>query len=151
MLHLNERFAFWPRTRIEVTPPFGAVSMRDFYRHGGMRFGHVHAMGLPADYGSILNFLRSRFDASLLLAPVRPLRPLLRIPAKAAQALFGKAHMFVGLLEDMPDPENRVILDPARPRLIRYQYATGPELRARRRAVPRVDPATVRASPDCLP
>ena len=40
----------------------------------------------------------------------------------------------MGLLEDMPLPQNRVILDPADPARIRFEYTVTPELRARRRA-----------------
>jgi choline dehydrogenase-like flavoprotein len=133
MFHLNERFAFWPGRRIDVAPPFGAVSLRDFYRGDGVRLGHVHAMGLQADYGSILHYLRARFDASVA-APVRPLRGMLLGPALAAQVFFGRAQIFVGLLEDMPLPDNRVRLDPSHPRRLRFEYKTTGELRARRRA-----------------
>ena len=69
-----------------------------------------------------------------VVAPVRPARSLLRIPALAAAWLLGHAHIFVGLLEDMPLPQNRVILDPADPARIRFEYTVTPELRARRRA-----------------
>jgi choline dehydrogenase-like flavoprotein len=133
MFHLNERFAFWPGRRIEVAPPFGAVSLRDFCRSDGVRFGHVHAMGLQADYGNILHFLRGRFDASFA-APLRPLRALLSGPALMARVAFGRAQIFVGLLEDMPVADNRVLLDPSDPRRIRFEYATTAELRARRQA-----------------
>jgi choline dehydrogenase-like flavoprotein len=91
-------------------------------------------MGLRADYGNIVYFLRSRFDASVL-APIRPLRPLLNFTALAARTLFGRAHIFVGLLEDLPDAGNRVVFDPANPRALRYEYRTSPALRARRKAV----------------
>ena len=40
--------------------------------------------------------------------------------------------MFVGLLEDMPRPDNRVVLDPADPRRIRFEYTVTRELSRRR-------------------
>ena len=71
-------------------------------------------MGLDADYGIIVQHLKEWFDRSA--GPgLRPLRGLLRMPAFLAARVLGDAQIFVGLLEDMPYPENRVVLDPARP------------------------------------
>jgi choline dehydrogenase-like flavoprotein len=132
MFHLNERFAHWPRHRSDPSGPVSAISLRDFYRDGAMRLGHVHSMGLHADYGSILNFLRHKFDTSPA-ARARLVRPLLRVPAMAAAVVLGRAQVFVGLLEDMPRAENRVVLDLADPRRIRFEYTVTAELLRRRK------------------
>ncbi len=47
--------------------------------------------------------------------------------------LFGGAQIFVGLLEDLPYPDNRVTLDQDRPDRITVQYDFAPELLSRRR------------------
>ena len=46
---------------------------------------------------------------------------------------MGEAKLFVGLMEDLPDPANRITLDPEDPARIRFQYTTAPEAMARRK------------------
>lgn len=92
----------------------------------------VQSMGLQADYGNVLMYLRARFDGGRLRR-ARPLRPFLRIPAKAAALALGNARVFVGILEDLPYAANRILpgsnpLEPAR-----IAYAIAPELADRRR------------------
>ncbi|MDM7459434.1 MAG: GMC family oxidoreductase, partial [Paracoccus sp. (in: a-proteobacteria)] len=47
--------------------------------------------------------------------------------------LLGTAHIFVGIVEDMPDDANRVIFDPARPETIIFDYTISDQLVAQRR------------------
>jgi choline dehydrogenase-like flavoprotein len=130
MLHVDERFALWPR---RGTPDSGAtkgISFRDFYHREDMRLGAVQAMGIRASYGEMVHFLKrmlalrglSRFD--LLTRPA----------AAAAHMLLGHAHLFVGLMEDFPYAHNRVLYDPARPRHLQVTYTLSADLRSRRRA-----------------
>lgn len=134
MFHINERIAIWPpRNAPRSTPgPLKAFSMRDLYRHGGDRMGLFQSLGLPADYGNILYVLRQRYEAS----PLRRIgigREFLRIPALVAARLLGEARVFAGILEDMPDDNNRVRHDPARPDTIIYDYTMSADLLERRR------------------
>lgn len=133
MFHLNERFAVWPEHRADFTGFVSAISLRDFYARDGVRYGHVHTMGLEATYGNVLGVMRQEFDRSPL-ARLKPLRHALRIPAFAAAKLFGNARIWVGLLEDMPELHNRVLLDRTDSRTIRFTYRLTDELQARRRA-----------------
>lgn len=133
MFHLNERIAIWPEQKTDFTGPINTISIRDFYLQEGTRYGHLQSMGISASYGTILHTLRERFDRSYL-APLRPLRPLLRFPAMGAARLFGNARIFVGILEDLPYAENRVIYDPAHPSRIIFDYHVMPELVERRAA-----------------
>ena len=133
MFHLNERVAIWPERRADFTGPINTISIRDFYVQDGMRFGHLQSMGMSANYGTILHTLRERFDQSRL-APVRPLRSLLRLPAMAAARLFGSARIFVGILEDLPYLQNRVVFDASHPERVSFEYQVMPELLERRRA-----------------
>ena len=140
MFHLNERIAVWPPRRAAFGFPAKALALRDLYFRDGMRLGLVQSMGLDADYGNVVQFLNERFDRSPLRR-LRPLREFTRLPALAAARLLGDARVLVGILEDLPYPENRVLPDPpgaAAPDRdapeIAVEYRIHDELRARRRA-----------------
>lgn len=133
MFHISERIAIWPPRQASrrTAGPLKAYSLRDLYRDGDDRMGLVQSLGLPANYGNILAVLRQRYAAS----PLRHLRighELLRFPALAAVRLLGEASIFAGILEDLPDDDNRVLHDPARPDTIIYDYRLSEELLARR-------------------
>ncbi|MEE2945789.1 MAG: GMC family oxidoreductase [Pseudomonadota bacterium] len=133
MFHLNELFAFWPKGKVETPKSTKAISVRDFYARDGQRFGTLQAMGIKASYGEIHHYLclmmaRSRFGSSRLT------RELARIPAALAEKLCGHAQIFVGLMEDLPYPENRVLFDQAAPDQIKVEYQFHDELLKRRKA-----------------
>lgn len=135
MFHLNEMFALWPsranRTPADMTEGGKAVACRDLYFSQGRRQGIIQAMGVDAKYGEIVYYLNTAFDRSVL-KHLRVLRQFTRIPALIATKLFGRAKIFVGLLEDLPYLENRVTLDPEDPEKICVTYNFHPELLARR-------------------
>lgn len=131
MFHLNEMFALWPG-RAAPPGPSKAVGLRDLYHAQGRRLGMVQAMGVDAGPGEILHYLRSR-AAERPWGRSRLIREGLRLPATLAARLLGSARIFVGLLEDLPDPANRVTFDPARPGTIAFTYTIAPEALARRR------------------
>ena len=133
MFHLNEMFALWPRKSAGFAGPSKAISMRDLYWKDGLRFGVVQAMGIDAGYGEILHYLRNML-ARTRLGKLRVVRELVRIPAMIAARLFGNAKVFVGILEDLPYPENRVTFDASDGDDIAIKYDLHPELRTRRRA-----------------
>ncbi len=128
MFHLNEMVAVWGG------PPGAgkSVGFRDLYWRDGQRLGMVQAMGIEAGYGEILHYLRQRLGASRL-GSTRLVQEGARLPAAIAARAMGRAKIFVGLLEDMPDPANRVTFDPAAPGRIAFDYRISDELRARRR------------------
>ncbi|MDR5652161.1 GMC family oxidoreductase [Ruixingdingia sedimenti] len=132
MFHLNERIAIWPPGRHGPdTGPRKSLALRDFYAVEGQRFGLFQAMGLTASYGNIVQFLNDRFDRSALRR-LRVLREFTRIPALIAARMLGEAHVYVGILEDLPYADNRVRV-PAAPGAIGFDYRFAPELLARRR------------------
>ncbi|WP_349760120.1 GMC family oxidoreductase [Rhodovulum sp.] len=47
--------------------------------------------------------------------------------------LFGRAAVFVGMIEDFPYPENRVLLNPQDPEILTFEYTYRKELLARRK------------------
>lgn len=130
MFHLNEMIALWPKQKVGGGAS-KAISLRDLYHLENQRFGTVQSMGIDIRYGEIVHFLsgmlaRSRFKS------LPGLGLLTRAAAGIASKLFGQAHVFVGLLEDLPYPENRVL--PKDGDTLAFQYTLHPELRSRRKA-----------------
>ncbi|WP_232492572.1 GMC oxidoreductase [Novosphingobium kaempferiae] len=132
MFHLNEMFALWPRRGEGYDEAAKSIGFRDLYHADGHRFGMVQAMGLDAGEGEILSYLRGKIDRTPLRR-VPGAKELARIPAKVAAQMLGQAKVFVGLLEDMPYAENRVMPDPERPGGILVDYRFSPELHQRRK------------------
>ncbi|MDU8910822.1 GMC family oxidoreductase [Aestuariicoccus sp. MJ-SS9] len=133
MFHLNEMFALWPPRGTPDDGATKAISLRDLYHAGGDRLGTVQAMGIRASYGEIVHYLNLMLARSRL-ARVPGLRQMTRLPAAIAARVFGSAQIFVGLMEDMPYPDNRVTFDPANPDRLSIRYDFRPELLRRRRA-----------------
>lgn len=133
MFHLNEIFSLWPKRGTDTSKGFGkTISFRDLYTTQGERLGLVQSMGLEASYGNILVFMQRVYDQSFLRRFQKP-RGLLRIPAMIASRLFGSAGTFVGIMEDMPYPDNRVVLNKDDPNVLTFQYKFNKELLTRRR------------------
>lgn len=128
MFHLNEMFAVWPKGPDEGVTK--AIALRDFYHRDGQRLGTVQAMGIRASYGEILFYL----NRMLTQRGLSGLHPAARLPAALAQRMLGGAQVFVGLMEDLPYPENRVTFDRAQPARLSVTYRLSDELKARRRA-----------------
>ncbi len=133
MFHLNEMLAVWPGRGTPAGGPSKSISLRDLYHSKGQRFGTVQAMGIDVGYGEIVFYLNNMLERSRL-QKLKMLRPLMRIPAAVAARLFGRAQIFVGLMEDLPYPGNRVTFDRAHPGRVQFTYDFQPELLTRRRA-----------------
>ncbi|MBM1220398.1 GMC family oxidoreductase [Ponticoccus sp. SC2-23] len=131
MFHLNEMFALFAGPEAGASGPSKSVGFRDLYFREGQRLGMVQAMGVDAGYGEILHNLRQRAARSPI-GKTRLVQELARLPAAIGYRVLGNAKLFVGLLEDFPLPENRVMRDPDDPGRIRFDYAISDELLARR-------------------
>lgn len=131
MFHFNEMFALWPPRGEGFPEAAKSVGFRDLYHAGGLRLGMVQSMGLNVGQGEILHFLRMRIARSSLRG-VPGIGDLARVPAAIAARILGQAKVFVGLLEDLPYPENRVLRDPDRPGGILIEYRLADELLRRR-------------------
>ncbi|WP_439518895.1 GMC oxidoreductase [Hydrogenophaga sp.] len=129
MFHLNEMFAVWPRGAANSSQASKSVGLRDLYMLDGQRMGMVQAMGVNVSYGEIVHFIKQRLQDSAL----RRLAPLAPLAAGFASLAMGQAKLFVGLLEDLPYTENRVVFNPERPAQIRFEYTLHPELIQRRK------------------
>ena len=96
----------------------------------GQRCGSVQSTGFDLSYGGLLVHLYDRFDHGWL-RKLRVLRPLLRVPAAAANAIAGPGTIFACIIEDMPYPENRVVLDENEADGVLIKYTIKKELRDR--------------------
>ena len=130
MFHATQTFALWPSKRLAGTGPRKSLAFTDFYEVGGKRCGSVQSTGFELGYGEFLVHLYRLFDRSATRW-TRIVRPLLRIPALLAIKALGRGTIFVCLIEDMPYPENRVVLDDNEADGVRVIYRIKDELRDR--------------------
>jgi choline dehydrogenase-like flavoprotein len=130
MFHATQNFALWPGKRLAATGPRKSIAFTDFYEIDGQRCGSVQSTGFSLGYGEYLMHLYSLFDRSAIRR-VALVRHLLRIPALAAVKTRGRGTIFVCLIEDMPYPENRVVLDDNETDGVRVKYTIKDELRQR--------------------
>jgi choline dehydrogenase-like flavoprotein len=137
MFHITEMIAVWSANRSRSSGPTKALALRDFYFRDGMRFGALQAMGIEASYGMIVHYLNGVYDRSVL-GRFRAMRELTRIPAYLAARMFGDAKIYAGIIEDLPYPDNRVMLDTEDPERLKFRYDFAPELHQRRRRYHRI-------------
>jgi choline dehydrogenase-like flavoprotein len=130
MFHVIQTFVLWPNKKLAGTGPRKSLSFRDFYQFDGQRCGLVQSTGFDFGYGELLMRLYDRFDHSRLRG-LRPVRPLLRIPAAVANQVSGPGTIFVCIIEDMPYPENRVVLEDNEADGVLIKYTIKKELRDR--------------------
>lgn len=131
MFHLNELLAIWPERPADFAGPAKTIALRDFYFRDQRRLGLLQSLGLSASYGNIVQFLNDRFDRSIF-RNLRPVREFMRLPALAAERLFGNARVLAAILEDLPYESNRVeLVDGDRDR-IKVTYSLAEELLERR-------------------
>ena len=130
MFHATQTFALWPSKRLASTGPRKSIMFRDFYEVDGRRCGSVQSTGFELGYGELLMHLYGRFDRSATRR-IRIIRPLLRVPALATIKTLGRGTIFVCLIEDMPYPENRVVLDDNEADGVSVKYTIKDELRDR--------------------
>ncbi|MGF7156190.1 GMC oxidoreductase [Novosphingobium gossypii] len=133
MFHLSEILAVWPKGRTgRARQAERSVSFRDLYHRDDLRLGLVQSMGLTARYGEIMYAAQIRL-ASSAFRNVPFARSVLRLPVYLASSIMGAAHLFVGILEDLPSLENRVLMRSVNSDSLDFQYSIGEELHDRRR------------------
>jgi choline dehydrogenase-like flavoprotein len=130
MFHAIQNFALWPSQNLSSSGPRKSISFRDFYYVDGKRCGCVQSTGFAMGYGEFLMHLYQRFDQS---SPsyLRFLRAFLRIPAAMTVKRFGRGTIFVNLIEDLPYPENRVVINEDEADGVSVKYTIMAELRDR--------------------
>jgi choline dehydrogenase-like flavoprotein len=130
MFHAQQTFALWPGKRLASTGPRKCLALTDFYEVEGQRCGSVQSTGFGLGYGEYLVHLYRLFDHSSA-RKLRMVRPFLRIPAFITTKRLGRGTIFVCLIEDMPYPENRVVLDDNEADKVSIKYNIKDELRHR--------------------
>ena len=130
MFHTSRFLALWSTRAHPHRGPGKSLVLRDFYDTPEGKFGEVQSVGLEASYGYVVYALRQML-ASSRFASVPLLWHLARIPAFTASMLLGRAVIFDLLMEDLPYPENRVVLDAGSPSGVRFEYTVKDELRER--------------------
>lgn len=132
MFHINEMFALWPHRSQKFEGASKAISLRDLYTFKGQRLGLIQSLGLEASYGNIVHYLNGLYDRSPL-RKLKRLRYVSNLVAAIATRMLGNAKIFVGIMEDLAYPENRMIVDPDHPDRLSFQYTISPELKTRRK------------------
>lgn len=146
MFHANEWLAVWPEPRWATAGPRKTIGFRDHYLANGTRLGGVQSTGLTASFGNIAWFLTDRLRGSHV-RHLPGVDKLVKLAAWFAVRVFGKASIFVMLVEDFGMPENRVALDPQDDRKIVVTYTVGNELKARVRLGRRLLKRSFRGAP----
>jgi choline dehydrogenase-like flavoprotein len=130
MFHAQQTFALWPSKSLAATGPRKCLAFTDFYEVDGQRCGSVQSTGFGLGYGEYLVHLYRLFDHSRARR-IPLVRPLLRIPALITTKRLGRGTIFVCLIEDVPYPENRVVLDHNEDDGVSVKYTIKDELRHR--------------------
>lgn len=131
MFHTSDIFALWaPRRLSRRSRQRKSISVRDFYVHEGRRLGYVQSMGLEAGRGEIAVYLKDQLRKygvrnELLLTL------LAKAPSHIGALVFGGAGIFAAMTEDDPNPDNRIVLDPAEPDGASFSYTITDDLRRR--------------------
>ncbi len=123
---------FAPKKYNRKAPCKKALSLRDFYKVDGERLGTVQSMGIDVGAGLVAHFLKNE-ARKFPPGNHKVVQKLLSIPAKIGAALLGHACLFATLVEDMPSPHNRVVLDDRAPAGSHIEYTMTDDVRARSR------------------
>jgi choline dehydrogenase-like flavoprotein len=137
MFHLSEMVAVWPRRGQLSAGATRSVSFRDFYMHAGTRLGLVQSMGVVADAGQIAAYFKERIARSWL-RQVPWIGRAATLSARIGAVFMGKATVLVGIIEDLPYRENRVLPHPEDPEVPVIEYRLNDELLQRRALFRRV-------------
>ena len=132
MFHAAQTFVLWPKKRLPSSGPRKSLAFRDFYRSENQRLGTVQSTGFEFGFSWMLGYLYSFLNRGRWKR-VRFIRSFLRIPAFLAARILGPATVFACILEDMPYPENRVVLDDNEADGVLIKYTINQELRDRTR------------------
>jgi choline dehydrogenase-like flavoprotein len=130
MLHASDFIAIRPRRHLSAAGPKKALALNDFYIQDGRKLGTFQSVGVGVSAGSILGFLREalakdpRWWGSVV-------RPFLRFVAKGSAWYFRGATVFATIVEDLPYPDNRIVMASDSPNGFRFEYRYTDELRAR--------------------
>lgn len=132
MLHTSDFLTVDPGERHSCEGPKKSLALNDFYHDDGRKLGTLQSAGLPIEPLFVQAYLRyaDERDPQWWRRFTSPFVPL---AARAASHWFGSASLFATIVEDLPNPENRVIPDAGAPNGMRFEYQYTPELLGRNR------------------
>lgn len=130
MLHATDFLAVDPGVFHPTGGPRKALSMTDFYDDNGDKLGVLQSSGIPLDAPFIEAYLRyvEERDPQWWREHARPLLPQV---AEIASRAFRCASVMATIIEDLPYPDNRIILDAGAPNGMRFHYRYPEELMER--------------------
>jgi choline dehydrogenase-like flavoprotein len=132
MFHPSDLVAVSPR-RPAPSPagPGKALALNDFYVSDGQKLGTFQSAGI--DRARLLHYLPTAAGRATRWQrrPVGPLRPLLRLAARAGARALRDTAVFATIVEDLPYRDNRIVPDRRAGRGMRFEYRYPDELRAR--------------------
>jgi choline dehydrogenase-like flavoprotein len=143
MFHGGDFFAVAPPRSVSSDGPLKSLALNDFYFVDGQKLGTFQTLGTRLTVGEIMLYLRAAAESGnawwrWLLAP-RPwwwrklTSPLVRVGAALLFEVFRFRHagVWVSIIEDLPYPHNRVMLDPSNHDRMIIHYAYSDDLRRR--------------------
>ena len=131
MFHGAEIYAIWSPKRLnQQAVQKKSLSIRDFYTYGGRRLGYVQSLGMSAGRGHIAGFIKNMLRR-YGLKNERLLSALAKIPSHIAASILGEAIIFSALIEDDPDPNNRIKLNSKEPNGATFSYNFNNDIRQR--------------------
>jgi choline dehydrogenase-like flavoprotein len=143
MFHAGEMAVVRPLTRASGDGPQKSLAINDFYVSDGEKLGTFQTIGAPVTLGHIMLFIRdlgerSPWSFKRLLRSSPPWWGKVTNPAVRAVAMtlfhgfnFRNAAIWASIVEDLPYLHNRILLDPAAPNGMRFEYTYTAELRKR--------------------
>lgn len=130
MLHTSDFVIINQGVERPVAGPLKSISLNDFYFDDGKKLGTLQSSGLPALPPVILSYLRYLEEKD----PRWWRRPVSRFAPRIADLVAHwsrRASIFSTIVEDLPYPENRVLLDSSALNGWRFEYSYPRELRQR--------------------
>lgn len=131
MFHVGDMYAVWSNKKISRQGrQKKSISIRDFYVKDGLRLGHIQSLGMDAGQGHIAMFIKDTLRRYGIHNELL-LKLLVKIPAVMASMVLGKATLFGVNIEDDPNPDNRIKLNPEEPNGASFQYTITDDIQKR--------------------
>jgi choline dehydrogenase-like flavoprotein len=131
MFHISDMYAVWsPKKLSRQSLQKKSLSIRDFYTVNNHRLGYIQSLGLDAGLGHISMFMKDTLRKygihnNFLLSIIT------KIPALVAASVLGKASLFAVNIEDDPNAENRITLNPNQPNGASFSYTIPVDIQER--------------------
>jgi choline dehydrogenase-like flavoprotein len=131
MWHATDFVAVCLKSNFSLKGPKKALSLNDFYLSSGIKMGTFQSVGVPINTEYIFSYLQSKSQrlSKWQRTFMRPF--ILRFIAIVFAYFFRNAAVFAAITEDLPYPENRVILDHKSKSGIRFEYNYKGDLKTR--------------------